>query len=423
VGLVSEKVVISYQGARFRLGRSQTFFAIWPDGTPLEHPLEQWPATPDGWSAAWVRFNELETPGTIVQAQPSASAWGGRAAAPALTGFKVTNSSALLVIGVVFGAVGLFPSYWTGTTLISTAGELVPHLLYLIAWAIAAIGVLAGGNRARAGALLGLGTSAATLGLFVTDLGQTGSGTSVGPGLVLSCIGWVACTAGVVLALRGTWNRRETLALRPSAGVLAATVLLGAVAIGAAVTYALSWNTLTFATAEGQLQTVAYGNISQQTGLEIFGSVLVMAAVILVAMLSGLWRHVRIGSALLAGLSIPLVAQAISAVIETHDQTTTYASSLKSGGDTFISYGLTPSFWLFCLFGVALVISAAWMLFSAPALGADAGVPASPAPASSENASDEDSSDSDSDNEVGSFHDPDSADTDILTSGDDAPAL
>lgn len=414
-------MVISYQGARFRLGRSQTFFAIWPDGTPLEQPLEQWPATPDGWSAAWMRFNELETPGTIVQAQPSASAWGGRTGAPALTGFKVTNSSALLVIGVVFGAVGLFPSYWTGMSLISTAGELVPHLLYLIAWAVAAIGVLAGGSRARAGALLGLGTSAATLGLFVTDIGQTGGSISVGPGLILACIGWVACTAGVLLALRGTWNRRELLGVRPSASVLAATALLGGVAIGAAVTYALSWNTLTFATAEGGLQTLAQGNIASQSGLEIFGSVLVMAAIILVAVISGLWRHARVGAALLAGLSIPLVAQAISAVIETHDQTAQYASSLKSGGDTFISYGLTPSFWLFCLFGVALVVSCAWMLFSAPALGADV---AAPVPPSSGLASDLDSDDDEDEDEDGSsFHDPDNQDTDILASGDDAPAL
>jgi hypothetical protein len=419
---VSEKVVISYQGARFRLGRSQTFFAIYPDGMPLDQPLEQWPATPDGWSAAWIRFNELETPGTIVQAQSQAAAWGGRTSAPALTGFKVTNASALLVIGVVFGAVGLFPSYWTGMTLISSGGELVPHLLYLIAWAVAAIGVLAGGNRARVGALLGLGTSAATLGLFVTDIGEPG--VSVGPGLILAAIGWVACTAGVLLALRGTWNPRALLLVRHSSpGVLAGAALLGAVGIGAAVTYALSWNTLTFATAQGELQTLAQGNISSQGGVDIFGSVLVMAAVILVPVAAGLWRNARIGAALLAGLMVPVVAQGISAVIETHDQTATYASSLKSSGDVFISYGLTPSFWLYCLFGVALVVSCAWMLFSPPALGADA-VAAPPVSPTADLDSDNDSDgDSDDDEPVSTFHDPDNEDTDILASGDDKAAF
>jgi hypothetical protein len=411
---VSEKVVISYQGARFRLGRSQTFFAIYPDGMPLDQPIEQWPATPDGWSAAWIRFNELETPGTIVQAQSPAAAWGGRTSAPALTGFKVTNASALLVIGVVFGAVGLFPSYWTGMTLISSAGELVPHLFYLVAWAVAAIGVLAGGNRARVGALLGLGTSAATLGLFVTDIGEPG--VSAGAGLILACIGWFACTAGVVLALRGTWNPRALILRHASPGVLAGTALLGAVGIGAAVTYALSWNTLTFATAEGELQTLAQGNISSQGGMDIFGSVLVMAAVIAVPVIAGLWRNTRVGAALLAGLLVPVVAQGISAVIETHDQTAQYASSLKSGGDTFISYGLTPSFWLYCLFGVALVVSCAWMLFSPPAVGADA-VAAPPASPSADLDSDDD------EETISAFHDPDNQDTDILTSGDDASAL
>jgi hypothetical protein len=331
-----------------------------------------------------------------------------------LTGFKVTNASALLVIGVVFGAVGLFPSYWTGMTLISSAGELVPHLLYLIAWAVAAIGLLAGGSRARVGALLGLGTSAATLGLFVTDIGEPG--VSAGAGLILACIGWVACTAGVVLALRGTWNPRALLIRHASPSVLAGAALLGAVGIGVAVTYALSWNSLTFATAEGELQTLAQGNISSQGGVDIFGSVLVMAAVILVPVIAGLWRNIRVGAALLAGLMVPVVAQGISAVIETHDQTAQYASSLKSSGDTFISYGLTPSFWLYCLFGVALVVSCAWMLFSPPAVGADA-VAAPPASPSADLDSDDD------EETISAFHDPDNQDTDILTSGDDASAL
>jgi hypothetical protein len=418
---VSEKVVISYQGARFRLGRSQTFFAIWPDGMPLDQPLEQWPATPEGWSAAWVRFNELETPGTIVTAQApaAASVWGGRPSAPTLTGFKVTNSSALLVIGVVFGVVGLFPGYWGNSSLASQTDQLVAHLLYLLAWAIASVGVLAGGNKARIGALVGLGTSAATLGLFVSDIGQL-NGASVGAGLVLALIGWVACTAGVVLALRGSWKWRELLVERLSARSIAGTAVLGAVAVGVAVTYALSWDTLTIASSQGQLQTSAYGNIVSESGVEVFGTVLVMIAIITVATFAGLWRNITAGAALLAGVLFAVVAQAISAPIQAHDQTSVFAAGAKSAGDVFISYGLTPSFWLYCLFAVALVVSCAWMLVSpagsAIAVGAPVVSPAPPADA----APDED----DELTPPGSrFLDPDNNDTDILASGDDAAAL
>jgi hypothetical protein len=418
---VSEKVVISYQGARFRLGRSQTFFAIWPDGMPLDQPLEQWPATPEGWSAAWVRFNELETPGTIVQAQApaAASVWGGRPSAPTLTGFKVTNSSALLVIGVVFGVVGLFPGYWGSSSLASQTDQLVAHLLYLLAWAIAAVGVLAGGNKARIGALLGLGTSVATLGLFVSDIGQL-NGASVGAGLVLALIGWVACTAGVVLALRGSWKWRELLVERLSARSIAGTAVLGAVAVGVAVTYALSWDTLTIASSQGQLQTSAYGNIVSESGVEVFGTVLVMIAIIAVATLAGLWRNITAGAALLAGVLFAVVAQAISAPIQAHDQTSVFAAGAKSAGDVFISYGLTPSFWLYCLFAVALVVSCAWMLVSPAGSAVTVGVPVvSPAPPA-DAALDEDDELTPSGSR---FLDPDNNDTDILASGDDAPAL
>ena len=49
--------------------------------------------------------------------------------------------------------------------------ELVPHLIYLAAWAASAALILFSGVRRQAGALIGVGVSAVTLGLFFADLG------------------------------------------------------------------------------------------------------------------------------------------------------------------------------------------------------------------------------------------------------------
>ena len=68
---------------------------------------------------------------------------------------------------------------------------------------MSAVLILLGGTRPRLGALLGVGMSAVTFGLFFSDAGLAlgGTGTSGGTGLVLSLIGWFACAAGSVLAL------------------------------------------------------------------------------------------------------------------------------------------------------------------------------------------------------------------------------
>jgi hypothetical protein len=423
---VSEKVVISYQGARFRLGRGQTFFAVWSDGAPTEEPLERWPATPEGWSAAWSRFNELETPGSIVAAQVTQAS---RSAAPVLTGFKVTNSSALLVIGVVFGAVGLFPDYWSGATLLSASYLWVPHLLYLIAWAVAAVGVLAGGGRARAAALLAVGTSAVTLGLFVTDIGSLTSGSSAGAGLVLSCIGWVAATAGAVLALRSNFKLRELLTL-PRGGALGGAILLVLAAIGVIVAFIPGWDNETIASSStGAISTVTNANAFSGAALIVIGNVLVMIAVALTVIAAGAWRRVRDGAALLAGAAIVMIAQAVSAILQSNASVAGEKTQASQEGYTYISSGLNAWFWVYCLFAMALLISCLWMLFSAPALSAEAAAsPAvSPTPTSdldsgSEVDSDSDSDDSDSDSAGPTFHDPDNGDTDILAAGD-APAV
>ena len=63
---------IWYRGAGYQLGRGEHGYAIWAAGGPPGQPLEQWPETSAGWSAAWSRFNAVEAPGTIAHLEPPA---------------------------------------------------------------------------------------------------------------------------------------------------------------------------------------------------------------------------------------------------------------------------------------------------------------------------------------------------------------
>ncbi len=107
-------------------------------------------------------------------------------------------AAALLAVGIVLGVVGLFPTYIDGASLASQPSNLVPHLIYLAAWAVSAVLILLGGMRRQAGALLGLGVSAVTFGLFFADAGTplAGGAHLMGGGLILGILGWLACTAG-----------------------------------------------------------------------------------------------------------------------------------------------------------------------------------------------------------------------------------
>jgi hypothetical protein len=242
-GTVPEKVTISHRGERYEIGMGKRYYAIWAVGAPRTEPLDRWPETPEGWSQAWARFTAIETPGNIA-AVPRTSALsalrgvvgraaaarggaagpdGGDASRPRRDAVIRLVAAAFLGIGVVLGVAGLFPGYFTGQSLASTSDQLVPHLLYLATWAVAGALVAGGKARTRIGALLGTGLSAVTFGLFVSDL-ATGMSehAGVGAGMVISLIGWIACTVGSVAALR----------LRPSTGATAGPAISGP-AVGA----------------------------------------------------------------------------------------------------------------------------------------------------------------------------------------------
>ena len=360
-----ENVTISYRGKGYEIGRGEHFYGIWRLGTPQSEPVEWWPDTPEGWSGAWSRFTSVEAPGSIVPV--------GREAAPTSGASQraVLSAVALLGVGIVLGIAGLFPTYLGGSSLASSASDLVPHLIYLAGWATSAVLILKGGRRMRVGALLGLGVTAVTFGLFFADAGEAIAGGAhvMGAGLVLGLVGWLACAAGSVLAFR----------LRPAGALMGApakprgdevgpVVMLMLAALGAAVAFAPSWDSYVLRTASGSSESITAGNAFANPAPVIVGDVAVMLALVAVVVVAALWRPIRFGAALLAGAIIPMVAQAISALIALGETTSPTLFGITpaqaSAAGLTISNGVTPVFWIFCAFVVAMIASCAWMVMA-----------------------------------------------------------
>jgi len=405
---VPDFVSISYRGATYALGQGPQFYGIWPAAAPQSQPLEWWPLTPDGWAAAWARFVAIEVPGSIAAVPPPAPQFGPPADLPAAEAPPASRryagqqpnwrpqrepdprtlarnsriAVALLGIGLVLGIVGMFPVYTDGASLASVSADVVPHAIYLAAWALSGVLILLGGARLRVGALLGLGTSAVTLGLFVADVGTPAAGGAhlAGAGLVLSVLGWLACTAGVVLVtatatpissglawlrgMRGGPGSEHARSQHSHEIVPVVTLMLAA--LGAAIAFAPSWDSFTLRTLTGVSQTVTEGNAFANPGPVIFGDVLVMIAVVAVVALAALWRPTRLGAALAAGALVPMAAQAISAIVEINGTFTPQQFGVSSGQASrlglTINAGLTPVFWVYCAFLGTLMLLCAWML-------------------------------------------------------------
>ena len=265
------------------------------------------------------------------------------------------------------GLAGLFPSYLSGGSLAQEPTELVPHVIYLAVWAASAVLIVSGGIRQRMGALLALGMSIVTFGFFFSDLGTVLSGGAhlLGPGLVLGLAGWLACTAGSVLAfrLRSADGPRKLDARQRGPVVTLVVAVLAA--LGAAISFAPSWDSYTLRTAAGLANTITAGNSFANPGPVIAGDVAVMVTLVAVVALAALWRPVRLGAVLLAGAAIPMAAQAISALVEVSEPVSAASFGVSPAqaarlGLT-ISTGLTPAFWIYCAFVVALLMVGGWM--------------------------------------------------------------
>jgi hypothetical protein len=437
---VLDKVTIAYRGATYEIGRGRDYFGIWTVDGPRSQPLEWWPGTQEGWSAAWTRFAVLEAPEAIAPAAGETARSGERAglgSAPATAARRGALMAALLLaLGVALGVAGLFPDYLTGTSLASQPENLVAHVIYLAGWTAGGVLIALGGSRVRIGALLATGLSIVTFGLFFSDVGTPISGGAhlAGAGLVLSLLGWLACAAGSATAFVigsgraaipaaaahatdpaltapvvpatdpaptapvvsasdpvlaagpavATYSlyapgpgfaaatparpsRRLVTLGRPRGAALGPAILLILAGLGAAAAFAPAWDSFTLHAASGQTQTITEGNAFSNPGPVIAGNVVVMLALAAVVIIAALWRPVRLGAVLLAGAIIPMAAQVISALIQVGEPnsptqfgfTPTEANQL---GLT-ISSGLTPAFWIYCVFIVVLVVSCVWMLF------------------------------------------------------------
>jgi hypothetical protein len=293
----------------------------------------------------------------------------------------VVISAALLVIGVACGIAGLFPDYLGGASLAQQPAELVPHLIYLAVWGASAALILLGGTRMRVGALLGLGMSIVTFGLFFADVGQPiADGAHVmGAGLVLGLVGWLASAVGSAVAFR---LRPVGAPGKPRGDEVGPVVMLMLAALGAAVAFAPSWDSYVLRAAVGASQPVTLGNAFANPAPVIAGDVAVMVALVAVVAGAALWRPMRFGAALLAGAIIPMVAQAISAFVQVGEVTSptlfgiSPAQAAASG--LTISNGLTAVFWIYCAFVVAMIASCAWMLMTPHSAVAEPPVPPRP---------------------------------------------
>jgi hypothetical protein len=90
-----------------------------------------------------------------------------------------------------------------------------------------------------------------------------------------------------------------------------------------------------------------------------------MVALVAVVGAAALWRPVRLGAVLLAGAIIPMAAQAVSALVQVGQATSPQQFGISPAQATqaglTISAGVTPAFWIYCAFLVALAMTCAWM--------------------------------------------------------------
>ena len=255
------------------------------------------------------------------------------------------------------------------------------HAIYLAAWTASALLIVAGPARQRIGALLGLGTSVVTFGLLAADLATALSAHSPAGGMWPTLLGWLLATAG---AAAGYHRAAAGAPAKPRARETGPLLMLLLAGLGTAAAFAPSWDKFTITASNGVSRTITAGNAFANPGLVIAGDVLVMAALVAVVVVAALWRPPRLGAALLAGATIPMAAQAISALVQLGEsspaQQVGLSPSQASAAGLTVTAGPTPVFWVYCIFVGALIACCAWLLL-APAQDPARPAPAWPVPA------------------------------------------
>ncbi len=137
-------------------------------------------------------------------------------------------------------------------------------------------------------------------------------------------------------------------------------------AAGAAASFAPSWDSFTLRTSAGVTHTLTAGNAFSSPGAVIAGDLAVMIALVATVAVAALWRPTLMGAALLAGAIIPMAAQAISALVQLgqHVDPSQFGISAAEASRVglTISSGVTPAFWIYCAFVLALIAMCVRML-------------------------------------------------------------
>ena len=130
-------------------------------------------------------------------------------------------------------------------------------------------------------------------------------------------------------------------------------------ALGAAASFAPSWDSFTLHTSTGATSSLTLGNAFSNPGAVIAGNLVAMIAIVAVVVVAALWRPTLAGAALLAGAVITLAAQAISALVQLAGHVAPSQFGISSAeaarAGLTISSGVTLDFWIFCAFVIALI--------------------------------------------------------------------
>jgi hypothetical protein len=320
------------------------------------------PLTPTPFPAAGGRDAATRGPGeqTVTRLAPgTAPGTSGRpatqvatapGAAPARVpggagGGRIGLAAALLAVAIACGIASLFPDYTGFGSLASATDSLVEYAGFVAVWAASLVLILTRRTSPQAGALLGLGAAAATLGVFAIDLSiaVTGSQARIGPGLVLALLSWVSATAGVGLALG---RRPAGWPSRPGGRRIAPAAILVIAAIGTAAAYgplSFSYTWSGGSLVSGDLYPPSQSLI---TDANFFLMVIFVAAVLAAV----LWVPARLGAALAAGALIPMALQAVWTLVAVAEFVPPGAA-----GD------VTPAFKAYCAFIIAGAIACGWL--------------------------------------------------------------
>lgn len=384
------ELTVTTRARRYGIGHDELGFAVVDLAAPGSPPVDRFPPGRAGWNLAWQRLQVLEGhrgrtgapapgPGAV-----RAGDLGGPAVAAGLAAAEVRGRPTALDVvdlaaaagaaaGVALGVAGLFPAYLGGVSLASRVDGLWTHVVYLATFA-AASALLAGGGRvARAGAALGSGLAAVTLGLFLADIGTDPGhpAGATGAGMVLSVAGWLVCAVSFAVALASHERAARSVgapATRPSRlgprralpVPLASAGLV--VAILAAALFAPPWDRYVVTALAGTSEVLTAGNVFSGPGLAVAGDVLAMVAVVAVAAYAVLRARdlTAVGAGLLAGSALALVAQIVSALAEPAPGPAAFgiggAAAARAG--VTITAGFTAWFYLYCAAVAALVLIA-----------------------------------------------------------------